>query len=620
MIGTGRKEDLLANFVLALDNNPVRRTAFLKQARSIAAPVTGLKTFEQQLDDLAMIWWLGEHAPWSEETTPDSVAVLAGHAINDSGQWLNAAQLRERWATELDGKPSEPLDAYHVAAVYEHTKRLIIAADLLGFFPVYYWHQNGVLLATSSCKLLAAHPAFDFQPDLQGIAGMLMANGLVANRTLVAGVRRLSPGHRLIVERSSAGHYVPQEQFQYRIWGSNRFANTSFSELVEIVDAAMRRIIQRHTPSGVKTTQLVSGGLDSRIVTGYIQEANIPCTGICLGKPHDFEALAAADVAEVLGFPFRLVEDEVEPDQFIERAKDRLRWLNLSAGIGTGELTDADTVLQQSAPCYWSGMSLDSLLGGLSYDSGYNPATGQWSFTEFVNDTAKWGMPAPELIKLLQCSNAAELVEDIWQSFNREYYQHKDLPHRLVFHSRMYNRHRYHLGNTLWQLSFFSWPLLFIADHLWLQTIIDIPPQMIMGKRLEKELLRKKFPQLLSIPIDVNSWHHGWIDPSWLQRCRQRLNKIIPVERAWNKWYWRRWCGIERQRYWRFYDFDGPKWHAVRQFAEPLRGRLDQWLNRAEVDRLLPSPQAKLPNNNSFSGATCRRNLLGLAIWLAEQS
>lgn len=605
----------MANFVLALDSNPARRKAFLERARNIGAPVNGLKTAEQQLGDLAMIWWLGQHAPWSEETTPHSVAVVAGHAIDDDGRWLNAAQLRERWGAERDGQPSEALDAYHVAVVYESGERLTVAVDLLGFFPVYYWNQDGVLVVSSSCKMIAAHPAFNLNPDLQGIAGMLMINGLVANRTLLEGVRRLASGHRLIAESSGQGSYAAREQFQYRIGGSDRFAKASFSDLVEIVDAAMLQAVQRHTPPGVKTVQMASGGLDSRIITGYIKRANIPCMGICLGKPYDFEARSAMGVAKALEFPLSLVPEEAESDCFVERAKERLHWLTLSAGIGTGELTDADKALQELAPCYWSGMSLDALLGGIGYDSGYDSTREEWSFARFVNDATKWGMSSTQLTKLLRRADGAELTAAIWQSLDREYHRHDDLPHRLVFHFRLYNRHRHHLGNTLWQLSFFSWPLLFIADRAWLQTLIDVPPPMIMNKRLEKELLRKKFPQLLSVPLDVNSWHHGWVSPSWMQRGRARLNKIVPVERAWNKWYWRRWRGVERQRYWRFYDFDGPKWRSVREAAEPSRDRLDAWFVRSEVDRLLPAPQMRLPKNNAFGDPASRRNLLGLAMW-----
>jgi asparagine synthase (glutamine-hydrolysing) len=581
----------------------------------MATPASGLRMAEYQLGDLAMVWWLGQHAPWSDQSNASSIAALAGHAIDDGGRWLDAAQLSSRWRAEIGDTPSEPLDGYHVSVVYEQAKRLTVGVDLLGFFPVYYWNENGILLAASSCRLLAAHPAYRLKSDLQGIVGMLMINGLVANRTLLSGVRRLAPGHRLVAEPSPAGGYAAREQFQYRVRGRDRYQQATFEELVEIVDGAMRRAVARHTPPAMKTVQLVSGGLDSRIVTGYIKDAKLDCSGICLGQPHDFEARAAAAACEALDFPFRVVRKEVEPKEFVERAKERVCWLHLSAGIGTGELTDADSVLQESAACYWSGISLDALLGGLSYNSGYDAATGGWSFAGVIADAAKWGLNSTELAKLLRTSDAVDLVAAIWREFEREYHQHDDLPHRLVFHSRMYNRHRYHLGNTLWQLSFASWPLLFIADRAWLETLIDVPPPMIMNKRLEKELLRRKFPQLVNVPIDVNSWHHGWVSPTRRQRARARLNKIVPIERVWNDLYWRKLRGIERRRYWRYYDFDLPKWRAVRQAAEPLRDRLSTWFHPQEVNRLLPPADAKLPKNDAFGDAASRRNLLGLAMW-----
>jgi asparagine synthase (glutamine-hydrolysing) len=606
----------VANFVLALDGDAVRCAAFLEAARRIIAPLDGLTIREHQLGDLAMVWALGKHAPWSEQLAPDSVSVLAGHAIDELGNRLDASHLHRRWSAEQSDAPSAALDGYHLAIVYEPARQLTLEADLLGFFPVYYWNQDGVLIVASSCELFGAHPTFSFQPDQQGIAGMLMTNGLVANRTLVTGVRRLMPGHRLIGKRTAAtSGYKAQEQFQYRVTGSNRYAGASFSELVEVADAAMRRTIKRQTPPGVQTTQLLSGGLDSRLVTGYLKESNINCKGVCLGQPYDFEATAARSVAETLDFPFHLIRQETCCDGFVERTRHRAHWLHLSAGIGCGGLSDATAVLQEQSPCFWSGMSLDDLLGGGALGYGYDPATATWSFNQFAKDTSKWGLKSADLARLLKPSGGAELVEAVRQSFDRDFHRHDDAPHRLVYHARLQGRHRYHLGNVVWELSFASWPLLFVADRAWLETFIDIPPVMAMGKRLEMELLRKKFPQLLSAPIDVNSWHHGWINPSWLHRCRQRLNKIVPIERAWHNWYWRRWRGTDRRRYWRFYDFDLPNWRAVRHYAEPLRERLYTWLDRHEVDRLLPPPHIRLPKNNSFSDPAIKRNLLGLAIW-----
>jgi asparagine synthase (glutamine-hydrolysing) len=292
--------------------------------------------------------------------------------------------------------------------------------------------------------------------------------------------------------------------------------------------------------------------------------------------------------------------------------------LQLSAGIGCGELLDGKGALEATAPCFWSGISLDDLLGGGALGYGYDPDNAKWSFEVYEQKAFRWGLTPAQVAPLVAASDGPEIVAAVRQAFRRDFQACDDAAYRLVYRARLQNRHRYHLGNTVWQLSFASWPLLFVADRQWLETMFDLPPAMSMYKGVELELLRCKYPQLLSVPLDVNSWHYGWANPTRLHRLRQRLNKIVPIERWWNDGYWRRWRGIERRRYWRFYDFDGPKWQAVRQYAEPLRNRLNAWFNSEEVARLVPPPQEKLPKNNAFGDAAARRNLLGAAIWSAE--
>jgi asparagine synthase (glutamine-hydrolysing) len=141
-------------------------------------------------------------------------------------------------------------------------RRLLAARDMLGLRPLLYAQMDGCLyLASSLHGLLRALPR---RPALNeaAVAHYLAGEQTILNtQTVLAGVQRLEPGHKLVVTRDSVSAPV-----RYAEWGAlppplcrtdDDWLEAFRALLIEVLRGHMR--VPASTPVGFA----VSGGLDS---------------------------------------------------------------------------------------------------------------------------------------------------------------------------------------------------------------------------------------------------------------------------------------------------------------------------------------------------------------------
>jgi len=259
----------MANLVLSVDPDPHRRQQFLHAAAQRSAAVSNLLIRQAEVGHLAVVWASSSTAPHSCCQTADGFALLLGYAISDNGDRLDASRLLALWTH--DAAPLPTFDGYYAAVAYQADRGLTLLGDPLGLFPLYRSTGDNVLIAGSSPEWCAAHPGLPVSLNLAGLAGILLTNGLVANRPLMDGLKRLEAGYRL--EWTATGGARELETFQLRADESCRHA--SFDELREHVDGEIRRAIHRHRPPQARTSLLLSGGLGSRLRAGYLSDEGV---------------------------------------------------------------------------------------------------------------------------------------------------------------------------------------------------------------------------------------------------------------------------------------------------------------------------------------------------------
>jgi asparagine synthase (glutamine-hydrolysing) len=139
-------------------------------------------------------------------------------------------------------------------------RRLVLARDRFGIKPLYYRDVPGELAFSSELKALRALPGLSRELDLDALEAFLAFNAIHGPRTIFREVRKLPPGHVLVLEggRARLERYafdrpVPEREHRGEPW------EALAGELRERLRDSVRAHLVADVPVGV----LLSGGIDS---------------------------------------------------------------------------------------------------------------------------------------------------------------------------------------------------------------------------------------------------------------------------------------------------------------------------------------------------------------------
>jgi len=205
-------------------------------------------------------------------------------------------------------------------AIWDGRKgELLLARDRLGKKPLVYRLEAGRLLFASEIKSILAAPGVPREIDPQAVDEYLTYQYVPHPRTIFQGIRKLPPAHyalwregRLDVECYWSPDFtreVPRPAEEYR------------RELRSLLSDAVRRRLMSEVPLGA----FLSGGIDSSIIAGLMQEASsTPVKTFSIGFPEAAydETRFAREVAAKLGTEHH--ELRVEPQAM--EILPRLAW------------------------------------------------------------------------------------------------------------------------------------------------------------------------------------------------------------------------------------------------------------------------------------------------------
>jgi hypothetical protein len=606
----------MSHFALTLDPDPKQRGAFLAAARQLLETLPGVEVQTAEVGSLALVWSRGKNTPLSIQSSPTSFSLLMGYAVTEAGEHLSAERLlalRHVNSPELDG-----LDGYFLGIVSPVEGTLSVLSDPLGLFPIYTSVRGEALIVASSPGGCLAHPACPNILDARGLAGILLVNGLVGERTLIQGVRRLRAG--CMLERTPQAEVLEREIF--RLEPEETWQESPFEEILEKMEGLMLASIQRHRPPEAKSSLLLSGGLDSRLMAACLSAEGVAYQPFTWGRPEDFEMRAARAVVEKLGLPLVVEEDAESPETAVKLARRLALWYDIpSSSSGLGERADGEAALGTVAPYFWSGFIFDVTLGGLCMPVTLTNAQNGSFEDSFFDGDNKWGF-TPEVVKaLLRPVLGADEVDACVEEVKRAIALPELSPRQKGFSGTLQIRVRYLLGMTLHRLSAQAWPLLPFLERRQLQFLFNQKIEFIQKRRLEMMLLQKINPRLLEVPLDTNSFRFGRLQAkkggalnSWPLKLKVRLLSHL------SRWYWRHWKHSDPRRYYRLYDLNSSAWRAVRQAVEPLRTDATRVFDSETLLTLLPPATVPLHFERPFTAGTSRHNLIGVILWLAQQS
>jgi len=157
-------------------------------------------------------------------------------------------------------------------AIWERDSgRTVLARDRLGIKPLYYSASREALRFASTLPALLRAGEVDTSIDPIALNHYLSFHSVVPPpRTILAGVRKLPPGHFMRVEADGRTEEIRYWQLEFRHDGTLGEAEWR-DALLEQLRAAVRRRLVAAVDVGV----LLSGGVDSSLLVGLIAEAGI---------------------------------------------------------------------------------------------------------------------------------------------------------------------------------------------------------------------------------------------------------------------------------------------------------------------------------------------------------
>ncbi|HRH37311.1 MAG TPA: asparagine synthase (glutamine-hydrolyzing), partial [Flavobacteriales bacterium] len=236
-----------------------------------------------------------------------------------NGEIYNYKQLREgliktgrhRFTTDGDTEVLLHLYREHGAAMLPmlngmfalaiHDARngsLFLARDRMGKKPLHYAEVNGAFVFGSELKAVREHPSVRSALDPIALDQYLSFEYVPTPRSMVQGVRKLEPGHCMVVRNSRV-------QKDEAFWTIDLTKGTiSEDDAAARLDKLLREATERRLMSDVPLGVFLSGGIDSSAVAWYAQQCStqrIKTFSIGFEEASYDESAHARSVAERIG-------------------------------------------------------------------------------------------------------------------------------------------------------------------------------------------------------------------------------------------------------------------------------------------------------------------------------
>jgi asparagine synthase (glutamine-hydrolysing) len=216
-----------------------------------------------------------------------------GHRLATGGDSETIVHLYEEHGAEF---PKRLRGMFAIAVWDEPNRRLVLARDRMGVKPLYYALTPAGLAFASEVKSLLAGGLVE--PRLDPLAAELyLAYGYVPGpRTLFDGVRKLAPATTLVWE---AGALVGESVY-WTPWDDAPPAGASWAEDQETLLSLLRESVRARMISDVPLGVMLSGGLDSSLITALMSEVSSePVKTFSIGFTDDANANELADARRV---------------------------------------------------------------------------------------------------------------------------------------------------------------------------------------------------------------------------------------------------------------------------------------------------------------------------------
>ncbi|PYV61653.1 MAG: asparagine synthase (glutamine-hydrolyzing), partial [Acidobacteria bacterium] len=188
-------------------------------------------------------------------------------------------------------------------AIYDaRTRTLLLARDRFGIKPLFYAPGKDRLSFASEIRPLLELPGIDTRPDKQAIYDFAALFYVPAPETFYVGIRALQPGELLEAQLNRDG--VSWKTRTYYLWSITPDPTLTLDQATERANEFLTTAVQRQLESEVPLGSLLSGGIDSSLVSVAAQTAldgELRTFNVRFPEKEYDETWAATAVAEHIG-------------------------------------------------------------------------------------------------------------------------------------------------------------------------------------------------------------------------------------------------------------------------------------------------------------------------------
>ena len=583
--------------MLLRDPDPARRRRGLAAADA-ALRRMGFEPSSIEHGAVGLAWGTYPGAPVQQAP---GVFVLGDVIPGPGPERLDARGYAERCA----GAATPPVfDGLYLAVTFDERGAFTLAVDLLGNFPIYSAVLGERVFAASSPALITAQEGFHAELDPLGLTAVMVTNGPFRGRTPLRGVRRLAPGHAL----TAAPGEAPREALQYAVPVSDESHDVPAEECAQRVHEALVLAAKRHVPAATPHSMLLSGGLDSRLITGVLVRQGVPVEAITRGDPTDLEYRCAHGVARHLGIPHRLVPHADGTFEHFERA---LWWEGMDSARASGGSGGLAEALRHARPFVVSGYMADSVFGAVTAGKAFDRTARRSSADWFIGRLNVWGVSLDVLPRLMRRDAFGDSLTQTLDELRGDFMKTSDTWMRRAWLFDLAHRQRFIMGRVFARIAERAWPRAPQLDREVLRVSAGVPMPLIGKKRLERDVLERFHAGLARVPLDRNDPDTTPLLPGAMDLIRAGLDRRIRR--------FRERIGLPRpeQRYYhRTFDFNGATWRRTRLGAGADRERLYALFDREVLDGYLPAAGAPWQPTGLIEGAAGVKMLTALGVWM----
>lgn len=235
--------------------------AFGHRRLSVVDPVGGAQPMTKKLGDFSYTMIYNGELYNTEDIRRDLLE--RGHQFSSHSDTEVLLTAYMEWGSGC----LERLNGIFAFAIWDELEqRVFIARDRLGVKPLFYAERPDLFVFGSELKSLLAHPDIKPTIDREGLAEIfMMGPSRTPGHGVFRGIKELKPGHYLEVDRSG----VRITSYWSLV---SKPHEDDFDTTVSTVRSLLLDSIERQLVSDVPIATLLSGGLDSSIITAVAAE------------------------------------------------------------------------------------------------------------------------------------------------------------------------------------------------------------------------------------------------------------------------------------------------------------------------------------------------------------